>query len=121
MVSSLPFQLFRLLATGVVTSPGYPGHYSNNTAKTETIQVEEGMQMILQFTAFNIQSHSNCALDYLNVTDGDGTPLLDKTCGSTLPNNLTSTSNVVNVFFKTNADVTATGWSASWSVVTPGV
>ena len=79
------------------------------------------MQLMLQFTAFNIQSHSSCAFDYLNVTDGDGTTLLGKACGSTLPANITSSSNVINLFFKTNADGTASGWSVSWSVVTPGV
>ena len=79
------------------------------------------MQLMLQFTAFNIQSHSSCAFDYLNVTDGDGTTLLGKACGSTLPANITSFSNVINLFFKTNADGTASGWSVSWSAVTPGV
>ena len=78
------------------------------------------MQLILQFTAFNVESHSDCALDYLNVTDGDGTTLLAKTCGSTIPNNITSTSNIINMFFKTNADGTATGWSVRWNAATPG-
>ena len=79
------------------------------------------MQLMLQFTAFNIQSHSTCSFDYLTITDGDGTTFLEKTCGSTLPNNITSISNVINLFFKTNADGTASGWRVSWSVVTPGV
>ena len=76
---------------------------------------------MLQFTAFNIQSHSNCHYDYLTIKDADGTTLMEKTCGSALPNNITSSSNVISLFFKTNADGTANGWSVSWSVLTPGV
>ena len=106
-----------LLATGVVTSPNYPGEYPSNISRTETIQVEEGMQLMLQFTAFN----TTCSFDFLTITDGDGTTFLEKTCGSTLPNNITSTSNVINLFFKTHDRGTANGWSVSWSVVTPGV
>ena len=79
------------------------------------------MQLVLQFTAFNIESHSKCAYDYLTITDGDGTALKEKACGSTLPTNVTSTSNVVNLFFKTNAAGTGNGWSVSWSAVTQGV
>ena len=79
------------------------------------------MQLMLQFTAFNIKSTSNCAFDYLTITDWDGMILMEKTCGSALPNNITSTSNAVNLFFKTNADGTANGWSVSWSALTPGL
>lgn len=79
------------------------------------------MQLMLQFTAFNIESHSNCAYDYLTITDGDGTALLEKACGSTLPTNMASTSNIVNLFFKTHAAGTENGWSVSWSAVRPGV
>ena len=83
--------------------------------------MELGGLLLLQFTAFDIQSTPNCAFDYLTITDGDGTTFLEKTCGSILPPNITSTSNVINLFFKTNTDGTANGWSVSWSVVTPGM
>ena len=79
------------------------------------------MQLMLQFTAFNVESHSNCAYDYLKIEDGDGTALNENACGSTLPTNMTSASNVVNLFFKTNAVGTENGWSVSWSAVTQGV
>ena len=107
--------------TGVLSSPNHPGNYPDFFAKTETIQVKEGLVILLQFTAFNIEPHSKCGLDNLTITDGDGTPLMEKTCGSTLPSNITSVTNVVKALFRANANVTESGWSVSWSAVTPGV
>ena len=54
-VKDFPF-LQTLLATGVVTSPNYPGNYPNNFEKIEMIKVEEGLMLKLQFTAFDIES-----------------------------------------------------------------
>ena len=46
---------------------------------------------------------------------------MEKNCGysSTLPD-ITSRSNIVNLVFSTDGSVTKTGWSVSWSAVTPG-
>ena len=107
-------------ATGVVTSPNYPDAYPNNLEKTETIQVEEGLIISLQFTAFDIESHSTCRYDHLTITDGDGTPLMEKSCGSTIPADIRSTSNIVKLVFITDNTGRRTGWSVSWSAVTPG-
>ena len=106
--------------TGEVTSPNYPGNYTNNLEKTETLQVEEGLILSLQFTAFDIESHSTCGYDHLTITDGDGTTLMEKSCGSSLPADIISTSNIVKLVFSTNFVNTRPGWSVSWSAVTPG-
>jgi len=106
---------------GVVTSPNYPGNYPNNLEKTETIQVEEGLIISLQFTAFDIESHSTCRYDHLTITDGDGTTLMEKSCGYySLPADIRSRSNVVKLVFSTSPYGPRTGWSVSWSAVTPG-
>ena len=89
--------------------------------KTETIKVEQELILMLQFIAFDIQSHTTCANDYLTITDRDGTTLMEKTCGSTVPTNITSTSNMVDIYFRTDSVGTKTGWKISWSVLTPGV
>ena len=103
---------------------------------TETIKVKQGLILSLQFTAFDIEPafQSPCN-DHLTITDGDGTTLMEKSCGSTsegnvnvggqslgssLPAAIRSTSNVVNLVFSTNGSGTYTGWSVSWSAVTPG-
>ena len=105
---------------GVVSSPNYPDDYPNNIEKTETIQVEKGLIVSLQFTAFDIQHHHTCLYDHLTITDGDGTPLMERNCEEGLPPAITSTSNIVKVLFVTNAEDTAPGWSFSWIAATPG-
>ena len=128
------------LATGEVTSPNYPNNYPNGLLKTDTIQVEQGLVLSLQFTAFDIYTNyiyngSPVCTDHLSITDGDGTMLMEKSCvfnkayvviggestGSSLPPDITSTSNIVNLVFSTDGRTTSPGWSVSWSAVTPGV
>ena len=104
---------------GVVSSPNFPNNYPNNLEKTEIIEVQQGMIIALHFLAFNIHSSSACQ-DYLAIMDNDGTPLMERRCGSTLPKNITSTSNNVTLKFITNRARSNSGWSLSWSAVTPG-
>ena len=111
-----------LFTTGEVTSPNYPNNYPNWLWETETIEVEEGLILSLQFTAFDIEYdiYGNCGDDHLTITDGDGTTLMEKSCGSTLPADIISTSNIVKLVFMTDDYDTRPGWSVSWSAVTPG-
>ena len=135
-----------LLATGEVTSPNYPRNYPNYLNKTQTIKVEERLTLFLQFTAFDIEDYPingnlECSHfdrgDHLTITDGDGTTLMEKSCGSTsskyglivggqsigpfMPAAIRSRTNVVNLVFITTVHAgTRTGWSVSWSVVTSG-
>ena len=121
-----------------MTSPNHPGTYPDNLEKTETIQVEQGLTISLEFTAFDIQYAEycgDCSCDHLTITDGDGTTLMEKSCGgstfdnvviggqiigSSLPPTITSRTNIVNLMFSTDDYGTRTGWSVSWSAVSPG-
>ena len=130
-VQHFPF-LQTLLATGVVTSPNYPDNYPKNLEKTDTIQVEQGLIISLQFIAFDIEAQYDyeeyesdyesftCPYDHLTITDGDGTTLMEKSCGNSLPAAIRSTSNIVNLVFITSRSGTSSGWSVNWSAVTPG-
>ena len=109
-----------LLTEGVVTSPNYPDNYPNNFERTYTIQVAEGLIISLQFSAFDIESHSTCDYDHLTITDGDGTTLMEKSCGYSLPAAITSRSNMIKVVFSTDGSATESGFSLSWTAVTPG-
>ena len=91
---------------------------------TEIIRVEQGQILSLQFNAFDISKYSwdpTCNYDHLTIMDGDGTTLMEKSCGSSLPASITSTSNVVKLVFSTDDwNAGTAGWSVSWSAVTPG-
>ena len=145
-------RLERFPSTGVINSPNHPDEYpsSNNTRNT-WIQVERGLVLSLQFTAwdisyssFSLTTHSNeMCTDHLAIMDGDGTALMRKSCGSlkqgiileasstmgkwnqqngsTLPIVKTSRSNIVSLVFSAmSGSMDWTGWSVSWSAVTPG-
>jgi len=104
----------------VVTSPNHPNNYPNNLRRTNTIEVEEGLVVVMQFTAFDVESHSTCSYDHVTIISGDGTTLMEKTCGSSLPADVTSTSNRVEIHFHTDEIESYSGWRLTWRAVTPG-
>ena len=124
-----------LFPLGVVTSPNHPSNSPNHLDKTDMIRVEQGLIISLQFMAFDIVYHHSCGWDHLTIIDGDGTTLMQKSCGSSswgfiviggqlfgssLPPAIRSRSNLVNLVFRTDGSVPRSGWSVSWSAVTPG-
>merc|ERR1719458_1028353 len=107
------------------------------------------MIISLQFTAFDIEAENEYddeydydyssnigCLDHLTITNGDGTTLMEKSCGSasydnieiggqsigsTLPTIITSKSNIVKLHFSTDDGSNIggnSGWKISWSAVT---
>ena len=131
---------FILKVTGVVTSPNHPDDYPHNLDKTQTIEVESGKILRLEFTHFAVQACdgttcniTTCPTDFVKITDGDGTTLMDNSCGWSsvswiepshslyfLPPIITTRSNRVEIFFHTDGSYAWNGWSFSWSAVTPG-
>ena len=109
-----------MTAEGVLTSPNYPGKYPNNHKKTKKIEGDPGTVLVLEFSAFDIESHASCRFDYLKIRDGDGTTLMGKTCGSSLSDKITSRSNIVFLDFKTNGKGKRSGWKVVWHDTTPG-
>ena len=77
--------------------------------------------LILEFSAFNVESDGNCGYDSLKIRDGDGTTLMEKSCGSNLPPTIRSRSNIVHLDFKTDGGKEFSGWSLNWRAVTPAL
>ena len=107
--------------TGALTSPNFPGDYPNNFDKTQRIQVDQGLVVFLEFTAFNVEYSSTCGYDHLTIVDGDGTILMEKKCGTILPPDITSRSAMVEVKFHTDGTGARAGWSLNWTPVMPGL
>ena len=106
---------------GVLQSPGFPSNYPNNLDTTDTIEGPEGSILRLNFTDFNIQGYSSsCRYDYIRIDEWDGSSLLEKSCGSSLPPVLHSSGSAVRVIFHTDGGITRSGWSLSWAALTPG-
>ena len=113
------------LGEGVLTSPNYPGAYPNNYQRTQVLKAESGKILRLEFTDFHVNSQvlGTCRFDYVTITDGDGTLLMDKTCGQPpfLPPVIMTLTNTVEVHFYTDTNGAGYGWSLSWAAVTPGL
>ena len=91
-----------------------------NLRKLEIIDVEEGLIVAIEFMAFAVESSSTCKFDHVTIKNGDGTTLMGKTCGSSLPAAVTSTSNRVEIYFHTDSGWSESGWRLTWRAVTPG-
>ena len=121
------------LTPGVVTSPNHPGYYPHNIDKNEHITVETGKILRLEFTAFAVWvggSIDTCPTDFVRITDGDRTTLMDKICGYSdrdpsdslyfQPPILTTKTNKVEIYFHTNDNTARSGWSLRWTAVAEG-
>ena len=124
--------LVQNLSEGDVTSPNYPYfNYPNNLEKTETIQVESGKVLRLEFTHFAVEWEPTCQYDYVRITEGDGTILMNNSCGySTVdpsepnyfqPPIIKTKTNTTSIFLRTNSLRNDPGWRLSWMAVTPGL
>ena len=103
-------------------SPGYPANYPNNEDKTSTIIAAEGKVIQVTFQKVDIESHRTCRYDYVMARDGDGTVLMQKTCGSrkTPPAAFTSRTNKVEIIFHSDRSVNRKGFQLSWKEVDQG-
>ena len=122
---------------GVISSPNHPDDYPHNLDKTEYVEVETGKILRLEFTAFDVAvggSITTCPTDFVRITDGDGTTLMDNSCGYSdrdpsdslyfQPPILTTKTNKVEIYFHTNHRMVqhgaTSGWSLRWTAVAEG-
>jgi len=102
----------------LLSSPGYPGNYTNNLNETYTITAPmEDQQIEISFTHFAIEGEADCMYDTLRIVDADGTVLLPPSCGYLEPAPVMSRTNQVKVIFTTDMSVVDTGFELEWRVV----
>ncbi|XP_041416853.1 embryonic protein UVS.2-like isoform X1 [Xenopus laevis] len=107
---------------GTFTSANYPSAYPPNSDCIWLIRLPAD-KVFLQFNAFDVQSSSKCASDYLKVYDGDSRSspvLLDRACGTGKLPPLVSSGNTILVEFVSDASGLGMGFKASYSTVTGG-
>jgi len=123
----LPEEPESLPTSGVMTSPNFPGNYPDNLHERKTIEVAKGSVINIHFTDYELESPDQ--VDYLEITDGDGTLLghfgaahfVDNSGGGggrrkgIKISDLTSVSEIVHVLFHTDESVTRSGWRLEWS------
>jgi len=118
----LPTLVSFLTTPGVFNSPNYGtngssihyGTYGNNLNIYWTLKAPHPDDRIrISFNQrFNIEPHRNCAYDYIRISNHPS-----KICGSVRPDDIISTSNVVNVTFRSDGSQGFTGFKARWSII----
>merc|ERR1712032_431486 len=100
--------------SGSIQSDNYPKDYPVDQDKTYEISVAAGKTIKMAFAAFSLEAHNRCGWDYLKIEDGNGSTLLDKSCGSVKPATITSKTNKVKVIFHSDYSVTSNGFKIDW-------
>ena len=82
---------------GILTSPSYPQKYQNYEDCFYTILRPNGTVIDISITSMDIEWHSTCYYDYLEIRDGrsEQSEVLTKVCGDEIPNTIQSTQNEV--------------------------
>eukprot|EP00795_Rhopilema_esculentum_P014104 gene14104-5092_t len=105
---------------GVITSPNYPRNYPHNTECIWLLRGTPGRQITFTFTNFDIESHSSCRYDFVEVRQGDNSnsSLAGRYCGTNLPNTVTSFGNSLYVRFLSDTSSSGTGFRATYTTAT---
>merc|ERR1719153_2093249 len=117
---SLDWEVEESGESGTITSENYPNSYPDNIDKEYPINADGTFE--IKFSDFALEdpaSDSSC-YDWVTIKDGDGSILLDKTCGSDIPPPITSNTNTARVFFYTDRNINARGFSLDWEVEESG-
>ncbi|XP_046462724.1 CUB and sushi domain-containing protein 2-like isoform X2 [Daphnia pulex] len=108
------------IGTGVVQSPNFPADYGNKDRYCAvTIVVPAGKQIRLEFTTFNLDDNYG----FIDVAD-TGSLYLSGATGSLTPAVVTTTSNIVYIFFSSHASsafsvsTSIYNWRATYTAIT---
>uniref|UniRef100_A0A671XF39 Cubilin n=1 Tax=Sparus aurata TaxID=8175 RepID=A0A671XF39_SPAAU len=103
---------------GILISPNWPNNYANNRQCVYLVRLPAGERVALNFTHMNLETHSNCSFDYVEVGLTD--PLIGRYCGSSLPAPILSSSNFLWIRFRSDSSVSKAGFRAVYEVACGG-
>lgn len=111
--------------SGVVQSPAYPRRYPSNVNCTWIIHVENGFQIRLNFSYFQIEPASDVngqCFDYLLLRNGRNadSPLIAKMCGDRPLPDIVSHSNYLFMQFISDSSMQRGGFSVAYTSVEEG-
>ncbi|XP_034943059.1 tolloid-like protein 2 [Chelonus insularis] len=108
--------------TGTITSPNYPDYYPSKRDCVWHFTTTPGHRIRLTFKVFEMESHQECAYDFIAIYNGDSpdSHTLGKFCGTKMPHSIDATSNHMFMVFKSDMSVQKKGFSAVHSTVCGG-
>lgn len=104
-------------------SPNFPKPYDSNEECTWEIKAELGNRISLEFIErFVVEDRVNCTKDAVIIFDwkNDAYTEIARLCGRNLPPKLNSTSNLMKVVFRTDAETNLDGFKAQWKPICGG-
>ncbi|KAG7527098.1 cubilin [Solea senegalensis] len=107
---------------GIIISPNWPNNYAHNRQCIYLIRLPVGEKLTLNFTHMDLELHSGCTFDYVEVREGqvETDPLIGRYCGNTLPAPILSSSNSLWIRFKSDSSVSRAGFRAVYTVACGG-
>jgi len=115
--------------TGDIMSPYYPELYQTNADCYWKIAVAAGSLVQLEIIDFDLEMHSKCRYDFLEVFDGINHRTNGRRyCGTTYPKSIQAKSNQMTIRFRSDFSTSGRGfhlkyetrkytyrWSDNWS------
>ncbi|XP_013388746.1 cubilin-like [Lingula anatina] len=101
---------------GTIRTPQHPVNYHHNANCTWSITVQPDRVVELKFNIFDIETHSSCNYDYVDVRDGNSltSPLIGRFCSNVIPEPVRTTGNTMTVNFVSDASINGAGFTASY-------
>ncbi len=110
-------------ANGTFATPNYPNNYPVSRVCKWIIKVAAGKRIQLNFTEIDLETHSSCSYDYLQIFNGrdESAPVIGKYCSRHAAVTLTSSSNEVVLKFSSDSSNTGRGFSVSYTSIAGGM
>ena len=98
-------------SSGYIFSPHYPSYYPPLSRCRWTISVPQGNVIKLRFLEFQLEEHPSCLNDFVEIYSGQAKARrkIGRYCGQRYPDFLESLSNVLEITFVSNANITRSG------------
>lgn len=97
--------------------------YNHNARCAWVIHTVPGKVINVTFSKFNLEDHSDCLNDFLQIHDGRSSVnlLVGRFCGNSLPNggNIVSSHNYLYLWFRSDATVSKKGFALHWTSSDP--
>ncbi|KAL8573023.1 hypothetical protein ACOMHN_010453 [Nucella lapillus] len=104
--------------TGSFISPNYPNPNTHSVQCFWTIRGAQGSSLQLTFQDLDMETHSQCHYDYLEIRENGptGYQIGDRVCGTTIPSPVNTTASRMWIKYVIDDDSFVNGFSATYNI-----
>ncbi|KAK2547668.1 CUB and peptidase domain-containing protein 1 [Acropora cervicornis] len=103
----------RSAQNNILRSPGYPSNYPNNINCVFQVLIPKNEELVVSFNDFSLENNTNCAYDYLRITDGYSNTI-GTYCGNQTGKSVRVVGTVAVLIFHTDVSVQRSGFELSF-------